>query len=124
MPELPWTRVKELYFLSGLNLSTGFALFYWSGDNPLLMLLGLGFVSGGTRQLSKAGSGHVARRRKERRLLEIAAKTFRNRDDAMGWMHTPKRALGGETPWDYAESEEKIREIEELLERIDHGIFS
>ncbi|MBW1797126.1 MAG: DUF2384 domain-containing protein, partial [Deltaproteobacteria bacterium] len=36
----------------------------------------------------------------------------------------PARALGGKTPLEYADTEPGAQEVDELLGRIEHGVFS
>ena len=45
-------------------------------------------------------------------------------DAARQWLASPKRALGGETPLDYARTEIGAREAEDLIGRLEHGVFS
>ncbi len=80
----------------------------------------------------------LARRRREGRLhadesdrllrigilFENAARVLGGRDQAQQWLKTPKKALGGEIPLEYANTEIGAREVEDLLGRIEHGVFS
>ena len=43
---------------------------------------------------------------------------------AAHWFHTPKRALGGAAPIGYADTEPGVREIQDLIGRLEHGVFS
>jgi putative toxin-antitoxin system antitoxin component (TIGR02293 family) len=43
---------------------------------------------------------------------------------AVNWLTTPKKALGNEQPLLYARTEVGAREVENLLGRIEHGVFS
>ena len=45
-------------------------------------------------------------------------------EGARDWMTSPARALGGETPLAYASVEPGAREVDRLLTRIEHGVFS
>lgn len=45
-------------------------------------------------------------------------------EDARRWFHSPKRALGGKTPLEYCDTEPGAEEVENLLGRIEHGVFS
>jgi putative toxin-antitoxin system antitoxin component (TIGR02293 family) len=40
------------------------------------------------------------------------------------WMSQPKKALGGESPLDYAATELGAREVENLIGRLEHGVFA
>jgi putative toxin-antitoxin system antitoxin component (TIGR02293 family) len=43
---------------------------------------------------------------------------------AMTWLTTPRKALGGRPPLSYARTEPGAREVENLIGRLEHGIFS
>jgi len=43
---------------------------------------------------------------------------------AVQWLTTAKKALGGETPLRYAKTEPGAREVENLIGRVEHGVFS
>ena len=43
---------------------------------------------------------------------------------AVQWLATPKRALEKQTPLDYARTEVGAREVENLIGRLEHGVFS
>jgi putative toxin-antitoxin system antitoxin component (TIGR02293 family) len=43
---------------------------------------------------------------------------------AVHWLTSPKKALNRETPLLYARTELGAREVEDLIGRLDHGIFS
>ncbi len=43
---------------------------------------------------------------------------------AIQWMLTPKAALTGETPLRYCRTELGAREVEKLIGRLEHGVFS
>jgi putative toxin-antitoxin system antitoxin component (TIGR02293 family) len=45
-------------------------------------------------------------------------------DAARKWFKTPLRALGGKTPIEYCDMEVGLREVELVLGRIEHGVFS
>jgi putative toxin-antitoxin system antitoxin component (TIGR02293 family) len=45
-------------------------------------------------------------------------------EEARAWLSAPSRALGGKTPLDFADTEPGAREVEHLLGRIEHGVFS
>ncbi len=61
------------------------------------------------------------------RLEQLYAKavaTFEDEELAKQWMLAPVKALGEEAPLDYAETEIGAREVENLLGRLEHGVFS
>jgi putative toxin-antitoxin system antitoxin component (TIGR02293 family) len=43
---------------------------------------------------------------------------------AVNWLTTPKKALGNQQPLSYSRTELGAREVENLLGRIEHGVFS
>jgi putative toxin-antitoxin system antitoxin component (TIGR02293 family) len=57
-------------------------------------------------------------------LLERAAEVLGGLDNARAWLKSPNRALGGSTPLDYADTEPGAREVESLLGRLEHGVFT
>ena len=62
------------------------------------------------------------------RLFERAVEAFGGdaeaREDAKRWFHLPQWALGEATPLDYAHTDPGAREVEALLDRIDHGVLA
>ena len=50
---------------------------------------------------------------------------FFNGDATTGrdWLKRPARGLGGHTPLDFAETEMGAREVEDLLGRLEHGVY-
>jgi putative toxin-antitoxin system antitoxin component (TIGR02293 family) len=47
-----------------------------------------------------------------------------DRSSARAWLSTPKKALAGETPLHFARTEIGAREVEALIGRLEHGVFS
>lgn len=47
-----------------------------------------------------------------------------NVEAAKGWLSSPQRALGGAAPLDMAKTEIGAREVEDLIGRLEHGVFS
>jgi len=58
------------------------------------------------------------------RLLGQAVHLFGGVEDARRWLKSPQRGLGGAVPLDYAQTEAGAREVENLLGRIDYGVYS
>jgi putative toxin-antitoxin system antitoxin component (TIGR02293 family) len=58
------------------------------------------------------------------RLLQHATKIFGDAARARQWLKFPQRGLGGAVPLDYASTEVGAREVENLLGRIDYGVYS
>lgn len=58
------------------------------------------------------------------RLISRATEALGGLDGARSWLGSPAMAFGGERPLDYADTEVGAREVEALLGRIEHGVFS
>lgn len=58
------------------------------------------------------------------RLMGRAVTVFGNEDDARQWLSSPQFGLGGAIPLDYAKTEVGAREVENLLGRIEYGVYS
>ena len=64
---------------------------------------------------------------KAMRLMRIATQAeriFGDRNKAHRWLRKPKRELSGQTPLIFLSSEAGARTIEEMLLRIEHGVFA
>lgn len=58
-------------------------------------------------------------------VFEQAVELFEgNRAGAIKWLTTPKKMLENETPLEYSRTELGAREVENLLGRLEHGVFS
>lgn len=80
----------------------------------------------------------LARRKKERRLRAdesdrlmrlaligtLAEEVLGSRERAVSWLRKPNRALGGANPLDRVDTEIGEQQIEQLLFRIAHGVYS
>lgn len=58
------------------------------------------------------------------RIISRASAALGGLDGARAWLAAPARAFHGECPLDYADTEIGAREVEALLGRIEHGVFS
>ncbi len=58
------------------------------------------------------------------RLFAQATSVFGSKEQALGWLRSPQRGLGGAIPLEYARTEVGAREVEKLLGRIDYGVYS
>lgn len=75
-----------------------------------------------TRRLTSGESDRLLR---TARIFGLAVDLFGgDRQAARQWLQTPKRALGDATPLGYAATEVGAREVEDLLGRAEHGVFS
>ena len=62
------------------------------------------------------------------RVLRIFALTLDlfegDRSEALHWLVTPRPALDNQSPWNLAKTEVGAREVEALILRLEHGVFS
>ncbi len=58
------------------------------------------------------------------RVVEMADRVFGETEKARRWLRKPNRGLDGIVPLDLLESETGARLVEDVLHRIDHGIFA
>ena len=58
------------------------------------------------------------------RLLRRATELFEDEGAARDWLKAPAFAFNGECPLSFADTEVGAREVEALLGRIGHGVFS
>jgi putative toxin-antitoxin system antitoxin component (TIGR02293 family) len=62
------------------------------------------------------------------RLGQIVAKAIQlfegDQDAAKDWLHRPARALGGATPLKYSQTYLGAQEVEDLIERLEEGVFA
>jgi putative toxin-antitoxin system antitoxin component (TIGR02293 family) len=74
-----------------------------------------------TGRLEPEESGRVLRLA---RLTGRAVEVLESKDNARAWLSSPQMGLGGAVPLDYAETEIGAREVEDLLGRIEYGVYS
>lgn len=58
------------------------------------------------------------------RLMGMAVQALGTEQDARVWLGSPQHGLGGAIPLDYARTEIGAREVEDLLGRVEYGVFS
>lgn len=58
------------------------------------------------------------------RIFDRAKQLFVTEENVREWLQTELPALGWRTPINYAQTEPGAREVENLIGRIEHGIFS
>ncbi len=56
-------------------------------------------------------------------IFEGAANLFEDEAKARAWLAKPALALGGQTPLDFARSEQGAREVLDVLERLEYGVL-
>lgn len=72
-------------------------------------------------RLGQAESDRVVRFAK---LMGKAIEVMESEENARQWLTAPQFGLGGAVPLEYAETEVGAREVEDLLGRIEHGVYS
>jgi putative toxin-antitoxin system antitoxin component (TIGR02293 family) len=73
------------------------------------------------RRLGLAESDRVVR---FARLMGKATEVMESPESARKWLNSRQTGLGGAVPLEYAETEVGAREVEDLLGRIEHGVYS
>ncbi len=58
------------------------------------------------------------------RIATLADRVFGDPAKAHRWLRKPKHLLGGRTPVDFLASESGARQVEQMLYRIEHGMFA
>lgn len=96
---------------------------------PMERLAALVGLSRATLQRRKKSDGALSAIQSDRvvrlaRLTGKAVEVLESEADARQWLTVPQHGLGGATPLDYADTEVGAREVENLLGRIEHGVFS
>lgn len=94
-------------------------------EGELANLLGISLRTYRTRK-------HVGRlNKKESELLyrfyilsHLAEDVLQSKEHAQIWLRTPKKALNGETPYQFCDTSPGYQEVRALLGRIEHGVYS
>lgn len=76
---------------------------------------------GAGSKLNSAVSDRVVR---FARLMGKAVEVMESEEIARQWLNSPQFGLGGAVPLDYAKTEVGAREVENLLGRIEYGVYS
>jgi putative toxin-antitoxin system antitoxin component (TIGR02293 family) len=58
------------------------------------------------------------------KVIALAKEVLGAEDKAARWMVAPNRALGGERPFDLLDTDLGVRAVEEILQRIQYGMYS
>ena len=58
------------------------------------------------------------------KIVALAENVMEDRDQALEWLSSKQRGLGDRKPFDLIETEAGTREVEEELERIEHGFVA
>ena len=99
---------------------------FWTSTAELVAILGIPERTLARRRTA----GRLAPEESERllRISSVFEKAVELFDDdvasAVQWLTTPKKALDGEMPLRYARTEPGAREVENLIGRLEYGVFS
>jgi putative toxin-antitoxin system antitoxin component (TIGR02293 family) len=97
-------------------------------DVPLEKLFPMLGISKATlhrrKALGKLGPDESDRVVRFARLMGKAVEVMESEEDARRWLTSPQFGLGGAVPLAYAETEVGAREVEDLLGRIEYGVYS
>lgn len=58
------------------------------------------------------------------RVTVRACDVFEDEDIALDWLRTPNQALGGERPYDLLDTDAGTEAVEDVLGRIEYGVYS
>ena len=58
------------------------------------------------------------------RIMIRAVEVLGSREEASRWLHAPNPALGGQTPLELLDTDLGSRQVEDVLGRIEHGVYS
>lgn len=58
------------------------------------------------------------------RILAETSDVLGSEEKASHWLHAPNQALGGKTPLSLIDTDVGARQVEEVLGRIEQGVFS
>ena len=110
---LPMAELEELRADLGLPME------------KLAPLLGISKATLHRRKAAgKLGSAESDRVVRLARLLGMAGFVMASKEAGRQWLCSPQVGLGGAVPLEYAETELGAREVEKLLGRIEHGVYS
>ncbi len=58
------------------------------------------------------------------RIMALSIEVFEDSQIASQWLERPNRALGGIKPIDLLDTDEGAHEVENVLRRLEHGVYS
>jgi putative toxin-antitoxin system antitoxin component (TIGR02293 family) len=91
----------------------------------LYPLLGISKATHHRRKASgKLDAGESDRVVRFARLMGKAIEVMESEENARQWLDSPQFGLGGAVPLDFAATEVGAREVEDLLGRIEYGVYS
>lgn len=51
-------------------------------------------------------------------------RVFHDKGEGMDWLKEPNPALGGAVPYDLLSTEEGLQQVDDILTRIEYGVYS
>jgi putative toxin-antitoxin system antitoxin component (TIGR02293 family) len=91
----------------------------------IALVLGISRATLHRRKREGKIDGHESERLvRYQRLLKKAEELFGNAEDARKWLGHPQPGLGGAVPLEFAATELGAREVENLLGRLEYGVYS
>ncbi|MFL6203270.1 MAG: antitoxin Xre/MbcA/ParS toxin-binding domain-containing protein [Thermoanaerobaculia bacterium] len=110
---LPFTSLEAVMEQFGLKREE----VSWALDLPLRTLAR-------RKQERRLSPGESDRLFRVVRIAVQAAEVLGGREEASRWLHAANRALGGQTPLELLDTDLGSRQIEDVLGRIEHGVYS
>lgn len=110
---LPFTSLEAVMEQFGLKREE----VSWALDLPLRTLAR-------RKQERRLSPGESDRLFRVVRIAVQAAEVLGGREEASRWLHASNRALGGQTPLELLDTDLGSRQIEDVLGRIEHGVYS
>lgn len=110
---LPFTSLEAVMEQFGLKREE----VSWALDLPLRTLAR-------RKQERRLSPGESDRLVRVVRIAVQAAEVLGGREEAARWLHAPNRALGGQTPLELLDTDLGSRQVEDVLGRIEHGVYS
>ncbi|HYH46809.1 MAG TPA: antitoxin Xre/MbcA/ParS toxin-binding domain-containing protein [Thermoanaerobaculia bacterium] len=110
---LPFTSLEAVMEQFGLKREE----VSWALDLPLRTLAR-------RKQERRLSPGESDRLFRMVRIAVQAAEVLGGREEASHWLHAQNRALGGQTPLELLDTDLGSRQVEDVLGRIEHGVYS
>ena len=110
---LPFTSLEAVMEQFGLKREE----VSWALDLPLRTLAR-------RKQERRLSPGESDRLFRVVRIAVQAAEILGGREEASRWLHASNRALGGQTPLELLDTDLGSRQVEDVLGRIEHGVYS
>ena len=110
---LPFTSLEAVMEQFGLKREE----VSWALDLPLRTLAR-------RKQERRLSPGESDRLFRVVRIAVQAAEVLGGREEASRWLHAGNRALGGQAPLELLDTDLGSRQVEDVLGRIEHGVYS